>query len=74
MTDQPVDNNTVERHSFESTWILEGTYRPWSQELRVSLRNGESYTMMGVPPDLWEGMCAASSPGSFFNANIRGKY
>lgn len=74
MAEQPVDTNSVDRHSFDSTWILEGTYRPWLQELTVTTRNGGSYTSLGVPPDLWEGMCAAASPGSFYIANIKGKY
>jgi hypothetical protein len=73
MTDQSADD-TIDRRSFQSTAILEGTYRRDSQELQVVFRNGSSYTMLGVPPDLWEGMCNAASPGSYFNVNIRGKY
>lgn len=68
MTDEP------DRRRFDSTAILEGAYRRDSQELQVTFRNGATYTMLGVPPDLWDGFCNASSPGSFFNANIRGKY
>jgi hypothetical protein len=68
MADEP------DRRSFQSTALMEGTYRRESQELQVVFRNGNSYTMLGVPPDLWEGMCNASSPGSYFNANIRGRY
>ena len=68
MADEP------DRRRFQSTSIAEGTYRRDSQELRITFVGGNSYTMLGVPPDLWEGMCAAASPGSYFNANIRGKY
>jgi KTSC domain len=68
MTDEP------DRHTFDSTAILEGVYRRDSQELQVTFRGGNTYTMLGVPPDLWDGLLNASSPGSFFNARIRGKY
>ena len=68
MTDEP------DRHSFQSTALMEGTYRRESQELQVVFRNGNSYTMLGVPPDLWEQLRTASSPGSFFNRYIRGNY
>ena len=68
MTDEP------DRHSFQSTALMEGTYRRESQELQVVFRNGNSYTMLGVPPDLWEQLRTASSPGSFFNRYIRNNY
>ena len=68
MTDEP------DRHSFQSTALMEGTYRRKSQELQVVFRNGNSYTMLGVPPDLWEQLRTASSPGSFFNRYIRNNY
>lgn len=64
----------TERQQFQSTALMDGTYDRETQELTVTFRNGGSYTMTGVPPDLWEGLCAASSPGSFFHQNIRGRY
>ena len=64
--------DAVDRRRFQSSWILDGTYDRAAQELTVNTSGG-SYTMT-VPPDLWEGLCSAASPGSYFNANIRGKY
>ena len=45
-----------------------------SQEMTIVFPNGMEYSYSGVPPDLVEGMAKADSPGTYFNALIRGQY
>lgn len=64
----------VQRHSFRSSAISNATYDRMTQSLIVVFANGRSYEFGGVPPDLWEQFIQAGSPGSFYNARIRGVY
>lgn len=45
-----------------------------SQELTIMFANGQSYVYYGVTPGVWEGLQRSSSPGRYFNTQIRGVY
>jgi hypothetical protein len=45
-----------------------------TQTLSVTFTNGRTYDLDGVPPDLFEGLCSASSAGTYFNTYLRGVY
>ncbi len=53
---------------------VSAAYDKDAQELTMQFENGQSYVFYGVPPDLWEGLQKAPSPGRFYNQRIRGVY
>jgi len=58
-----------------STTFSKIGYDPASQELTVVFRDGgETYTYSGIPAVLFEDMRSAESVGSFYHANIKGKF
>jgi hypothetical protein len=58
----------------QSTTIQSVNYQPDTQSLDITFTSGRSYTLEGVPPDVFLGLLHAPSPGQYFNANLRGKY
>ena len=57
-----------------STAIAAASYETDTETLEVEFVNGRSYTHEGVPLDVYEGLVSAGSPGSFYNAAIKGQY
>ena len=45
-----------------------------TQELMIEFQNGQTYSFTGVPPEVWEGLQKAGSPGRYYNQRIRGVY
>lgn len=64
----------LERRQLKSSAISLAEYDTDTQTLTVSFTNGRTYDLTGVPPDLFEGLCEASSAGSYFNTHLRGRY
>jgi hypothetical protein len=62
------------RRSLKSTAISTVEYDDESQTMTVTFVNGRSYDLSGVPPDLFEGLCSASSAGTYFNTMLRGQF
>jgi len=44
------------------------------QTLRVEFHSGRVYDHPGVPPAVYHGLMSASSKGSYYSRNIRGRY
>lgn len=57
----------------KSSGISFGGYDPKTQVLIVNFRNG-SYEYPGVPAHIAMGLRTAVSKGTYYNANIAGKY
>ena len=64
----------LERRQLKSSAIALVEYDDEDQTMSVTFTNGRTYDLSGVPPDLFEGLCSASSAGSFFNTYLRGMY
>jgi hypothetical protein len=64
----------LDRRQLKSSAISLVEYETDDQTMTVTFTNGRSYDLTGVPPDLFEGLCSASSAGSFFNTYLRGMY
>jgi hypothetical protein len=45
-----------------------------NETLHIRFHSGGLYSYSNVPTYLYEGLMSASSHGSYFNANIKGKY
>ena len=65
---------SLERFHPKSTAIALVEYDTEDQTMSVMFTNGRTYDLTGVPPDLYEGLCSASSAGSYFNTYLRGQY
>ena len=42
--------------------------------MELTFRNGRRYTLHGVPVEHYYGLLNASSPGIYFNRNLKGRY
>lgn len=49
-------------------------YDPTTLELELEFTTGETYTYYGVLPTVYAALVKSSSPGGFYNANIKGNY
>ena len=62
-------------HRFEgSTALARASYNPETRQLDVQFTSGRTYIHEDVPPDVFEGLIAAQSAGSYYSQNIRGTY
>ncbi|MEP9372563.1 KTSC domain-containing protein [Mesorhizobium sp. KR1-2] len=62
----PVFNSTaIRRAEYDSST---GVLQLWFTE------SGGPYNYYGVPPQVFDGLCRASSKGGYFNSHIRDRY
>lgn len=69
-------NETI---SLRSSVLMTATFTPDEThvdrgELVLAFRNGHTYTLESVPRSEFENLANASSPGSYFNSNLKGQY
>ena len=57
-----------------STALAEVSYDPETRTMEVEFRNGRSYTHVGVPQEVYDGLTTAGSAGSYYNAVVKGRY
>lgn len=69
-----VQDEKTETEFFHSSWLSSATYDPQSQALNVYTSTGRSYSLTGVPPDVWRDFKEADSAGRFFNDRLKGHY
>lgn len=63
------------RQSFPgSSAISSAAYDEQRQELTVTFKSGKPYTYRGVPPDVYEQLTSADSPGTFWRQSIKDAY
>ena len=60
--------------AIESEAIEAVDYDPWSEILRVTFRNGQSYEYLGVPPKEFRNFMNAESRGAYMNQVIKRRY
>lgn len=61
--------------SVDSSAIRQVGYSENDRTLSVTfLQSGRTYTYYEVPVSVYRGITSSSSPGRFFNANIRNRY
>lgn len=64
MTRQPVSSSNIASIGYD----------PQSQTLEIEFHPGSVYQYYGVPQSLYQGLMGASSHGSYFSQNIKGRY
>lgn len=75
----PSDNATIrsefgEMRSLNSSHLSGCRYDPQQRELTIEFQDGDTYTYRGVEQGVYEGLLSAGSPGTYFHAQIRGRY
>ena len=68
---ESIDNQIV---PLASSMLASMHYDKDDRTLDLAFRSGRTYTLSDVPPDIVLGLVHASSPGRYFNDNIKGKY
>lgn len=77
MSENQVNNSAEawEEHSQESSQIESpAKYCAGTETLRIAFKRGGAYEYANVPLTTWEAYKAASSVGSFFHSDIKGKF
>ena len=64
----------MERQPVVSSNLMSVGYEPASETLEVEFKNGRIYQYYNVPQVVFDMLIMASSPGTFFNANIRDSF
>lgn len=49
-------------------------YEADTMQMRIRFKQGETYTFCRVPQNVFEGLLAASSKGTYYDRHIREKY
>jgi lysyl-tRNA synthetase class 2 len=49
-------------------------YQEDTRLLKITFQSGRTYIFNDVPQDVVDGLAQASSPGQYFNANIKNTY
>jgi hypothetical protein len=60
----------MKRVAVESTMISEAGYDPETEELEVVFNSGTVYRYSGVPREVYDGLLAADSKGSYMQAEV----
>lgn len=60
--------------TLDSSCLSYVQYDPVSKTMELTFVSGRSYTLTGVPADLYLGLLKTSSPGWFFNAYLKGRF
>ena len=64
----------AEWQQLESSNLKRCSYDIETETLRIQFNSGKVYTYDGVPASVYNGLLEASSPGQYFNSNIKGVY
>jgi len=58
----------------DSSWLEWASYSPFNQTMIINFKPGISFAYYNVPPSLFDGLIAASSPGKYFHKYIMHLY
>jgi hypothetical protein len=66
----------MEEKRFNSSALLRGAYEPATGLLTLWFTGEpfQGYDYPGVPAHVWQGLCMAVSPGTYYNDRIRDQY
>jgi hypothetical protein len=62
------------RAPVSSSNLVSVGFDPHQQLLEIEFKAGTVYLYSGVPESIYRGLMGASSHGSYFHANIRGRF
>lgn len=64
----------MDRIAVSSSNLAEVGYDPDSETLEIMFQSGSIYHYYNLPAFMYERLIQANSPGTFFNANIKGQF
>ncbi len=64
----------MQRETIDSAGFASIGYDRETEILRIAFESGGVYEYVGVPPDVYEDLISAESPGWFFREFIRERY
>lgn len=64
----------IQRANLNSSAFSSAQYDDETQELEVTWRSGQTYTLQGVPPDVYAAFVSSPSPGSFWHSVLKDQY
>lgn len=57
-----------------SSNLASASYDVWSFTLEIQFRNQRVYEYSDVPPEIYDGLMAATSPGRYHHAHIKKQF
>jgi hypothetical protein len=61
-------------HFSNSTAIARASFNLETRQMDVQFVSGQMYSYDGVPPEVFESFITASSPGRFYQQNVKGVF
>lgn len=58
----------------DSSALSDLSYNQNNEDLLIEFTSGDKFIYHGIPGPVWNGLIEARSAGSYYHANIRGKY
>lgn len=58
----------------DSTALSDLTYNQNTEDLLIEFTSGDKFVYYGIPKEMWDEIRSSRSAGSYYHANIRGKY
>ena len=68
------NNTQPEKVNFTSAALDSAVWEPQDQTATINFKKGKSVEYKSLPRDIFEALVKSPSPGTYFNANIRGKF
>jgi len=70
MTTQPVHFSV----QLNSSNLRAASYEIWSATLTIEFHSGAVYEYYAVPPEIYDALAGAESPGRFHHAHIKSRF
>jgi hypothetical protein len=61
-------------HSLNSSATSSAGYDDETQTMDVTFTSGQTYTLQGVPANVFEEFVSSPSPGSYWHRSLKGRY
>ena len=69
-----IKGHRVYQKTLNQSKIKEVKYYPHNTQLNITFTDDKSYVHLDVPKSIYDGLVTASSPGAFYNREIRGVF
>ncbi len=60
--------------ALQSTNLRAASYEVWDATLTIEFHSGAVYAYDAVPPEIYDGLMAATSPGRYHHAHIKKQF
>lgn len=60
--------------ALQSSNLNSASYEVWDATLTIEFHSGAVYAYFDVPPEIYDGLIAAASPGRYHHAHIKNQF